>query len=381
MGGSSTPAPSQITAANQIADLQHQSPQIFGMEQTMQPNMAAIGNTVERNNAAAFNQQLYNVSTGPANQLATNQTSQMIQQNQQFGSMAGSAIQQANPWLSQLQGQAQGAYGQGQNTAAQANSLMNQGRSFMDQGTSQENGSYRNLSNAQNGSFVNNSNPTLANLNNTVNGELKLGGNVTQQEMNSVDQTTGSAFAGNGLFNSNLAAGADLLNRDQFSQNRLQQWTGIGSQVQGLNAQQQQNLIGAAQAQGTIGANQMTGGANLMSSGSSMQQAAGQQMMYGMNAQGQSSTQLQSGIQSLVNPDQLNSNISSLMSGYNSSNVTPQYTNSLLGTTSSINSTNAQGQFAANSANTQQKNASNAANTQLAATAAVSSATIAASFA
>lgn len=353
MGGGGVSAPKPVTLQQSINDVTNSAGSVFKTESTYQPQYQGLSQLLSGQNMQNFGAQMGNYVTPAAGNLAQQQYIAQQALYNQYAPGAAAATERANPLLGQQVNASNSLINQGQINNAAGNRMAGQGA--MDTQL------------AMNGNNVIGSNPMLQGLNQMVGSELMQGGNVTNQEMNQVDQSTGSAFAQNGLFNSGSAAGADLLNRDQFSQNRLQQWMGIGNQVQGLNAQTQSNL--------------MTGGQNLMSSGNQLAGISGMQQNFGIGNLAGASGQLQSGINQLVNPGQMNANTQALASAFNPGGVTPQLVPQLLGTAANLNQANSQGQFAASSANAQMQNSQNAATAQLATTAAVSSATIAASFA
>lgn len=353
MGGGGVSSPKPVTLSESIGDVSNSANQVFNTENAYQPQYQQLSNNLSYQNMGNFGANLGNYVTPMAGDLAQQQYIEQTALYNNYAPGAAAATMAANPYLGQQANASNSLISQGGINNAAGNKMTGQGASDTQA--------------AMNGNNVINSNPMLQGLNATVGSELAQGGNVTPQEMAQVDQTTGGAFAANGLFNSQSAAGSALLNRDQFSQNRLQQWMGIGNQVQGLNSATQQNL--------------MTGGQNLMSSGNQLSQIGALQQNFGLGGLGAAQGELQQGINQIVNPNQMNSNMSSLTSAYTPGTVTPQIVPQLLGTAANLNQGNSQGAFAASSANAQLSNQQNAAMMQMGTTAAVSSATIAASFA
>ncbi len=92
--------------------------------------------------------------------------------------------------------------------------------------------------------------PVLDQLNNQALGELQSGGQLTPEQLRQTSQGALSNLPA-GLLNSPQSMAAQLLNRDQFANSRLQQAQQFASGVQGLNTQQS-GLLGnlASQAGG-----------------------------------------------------------------------------------------------------------------------------------
>lgn len=72
----------------------------------------------------------------------------------------------------------------------------------------------------------------LSNMQNTANQQLALGGSLSPQQLSMVDQGTLSGFAQRGMLNGNQSLGADLLARDQYSQQLLGQRMGYAQTAQ-----------------------------------------------------------------------------------------------------------------------------------------------------
>jgi hypothetical protein len=89
--------------------------------------------------------------------------------------------------------------------------------------------------------------PILAELNRQAQSDLAAGGQLTPEQTRDIQQQTRAGFAARGNVLGNQALGAELLNRDQYAQQRLAQRRQFGVQVQGLNLQQLSGLGGVAQ--------------------------------------------------------------------------------------------------------------------------------------
>lgn len=353
MGGGGVSSPAPVTLQESIGDVSNTANQVYGTEAQYQPQYQQLSDYLSAVNMRQTGANMTGYATPEAGNLTAQQYNQQSQLYNQFAPQAAASTLAANPLIGQQINASNSMIQQGQQNSALGNAMV-------------QTGAGQNLS-AMNMNNVINSNPLLAGMNSTANNEIASGGNVTPQEMAQVDQSTGSAYAANGLFNSGSSSAADLLNRDQFSQNRLQQWMGIGNQVAGANVGQQQSLLSGAN--------------NLMTQGNSASQVGAVGQNFGLSNLGGSEGELQQGINQLVNPNQMNANLSSLTSAFTPGTVTPQIVPQLLGTSANLNEANSQGAFAASSANAQLSNQQNAAMMQMGTTAAVSSATIASSFA
>jgi hypothetical protein len=82
--------------------------------------------------------------------------------------------------------------------------------------------------------------PLTAQLQQQASQQLALGGKLSAQEAQDVDQQSRAAFSARGMLNSGASMGAELLNRDQYSQQRMQQQQQFASGVSALADQQQQ---------------------------------------------------------------------------------------------------------------------------------------------
>jgi hypothetical protein len=94
--------------------------------------------------------------------------------------------------------------------------------------------------------------PILQTLNSQANDALAQGGELSPEQLRSVNQATRSLFAQSGMAHGNQALGAELLNRDAAQQARLGAARSFATQVQGLN-QQQNDFVGrGTQIAGTV---------------------------------------------------------------------------------------------------------------------------------
>lgn len=82
--------------------------------------------------------------------------------------------------------------------------------------------------------------PLTQQLQQTASQQLALGGKLSAQEAQDVDQQSMAAFSARGMLNSGASVGSQLLNRDQYSQQRMQQQQQFASGVSQLADQQQQ---------------------------------------------------------------------------------------------------------------------------------------------
>ena len=355
MGGGGVSAPPPVTLGQSINDVTNTAGSVYNTEAQYQPQYQALSNQLSGQNMDAFYGQLAGTAVPGAAGLANAQANYNTSILNNNGQAAGAATMNANPFIGQS-AQASGALiNQGQAGAGQAANMFGQGQSLIGQG----------LSTYGQGS----SNPqTLQQMNDVYN--QNASGALPSSVTNAISQGTGATFAANGLFNSNPAAASNLLNQANYEQARQQQWAGIGAQVQSLNQGEQQ----AGTAQQQVGVSEQQAGSQLFGASALAQN-------FGLGGLQNSAGMLQSGIQSLVNPNQSNANLSALTSTYNPGTVTPQIVPQLLGTSAQLNETNSQGQFAASSANAQLSNSQNAAMMQMGGSAAIASASIASSFA
>lgn len=365
MGGGGVSPPQQVTLGQSIGDITSTEPWVYGAESQYQPQYQQLGQGLSLGSLQNFGNTMEG-TINPAAGYATNQ--QYQQQTGLYGAnapAASQAINANNPYIGQGAAASQGLIGQGQYNQSQANSMISGGQGII-------NNSQGVLGNAQNilrsaqgidtsSQGAINSNSTLAGLNNTVNSNLS--GIIPQSTIAQIAQGSGAAFSANGLFNSGNMAASNLLNQANYQQNRQQQWTSLGNQVQGLNAQQQQNAIAQQSSLAGIGGQYGNIGSSLGSIGGAQQQQgvnlsnySGMQGYFGMGGLQNAGTQLQSGIQSLISPGQYNANLQSLTSSFAPGQVTPQIIPQELGTATGLNEFNAQGQFAANAANAQMQN-------------------------
>ena len=360
MGGGGVQAPKTFSLQDNINQVSGQSQNIWNTERQYQPLYQGLSSQMSGQNVQAFDKTLLGIINPGAQQSAYAQSAGNVGNFSRLGAAAGQAIQTANPLIGQM--------------SQDSRKLVTQGMGQSNFGTGEINdaiaGGKVGVNYALSHGGLSNASPLLSQLNSTVNNNLANNGNVTQQELNQVDQTTGSAFAGNGLFNSSNSAGAALLNRDQFSQNRLQQWTNIGQGVQGLNSQNEAQQVSAILGQEGMG----------LQAGGQMVNAGNMAQNFGLSGLGSSAGMVQNGIEGLVSPNQMNANIQSMSGAYNTGDTTPRIVPQLLGTNMSNNQFNSQGQFAASAANAQLSNQQNAAMMQMGASGAIASASIAASF-
>jgi hypothetical protein len=341
MGGGGVSAPKPVTLSESIGDVTNTASQVFGTESKYQPQYQALGNQLSGNNMDQFISAMGTTAVPNAASIAGQQEGYNLGLLNQYGQQAGAATMSANPFIGQGAQAAGSLINQGQTGALQSGQMFGTGQRQINQG----------MANPQ----------TLQGLNNTVN--QNLSGALPSSVTNAISQGTGATFAANGLFNSNPANASNLLNQANYEQARQQQWASIGSQVQGLNLGQQQ------------------AGTSEQQAGSQLFGASALSQNFGLGGLQNSAGQLQGGIQSIVNPNQLNANLSSFASAYNPGNVTPQLVPQLLGTSAALNETNSQGQFAASSANAQLQSSQNSAMLSAGGSAAIASASIAASFA
>jgi len=369
MGGGGVSAPKPVTLGESIGDVTNTAGPVYNTEAQYQPKYQALSNQLSGQNMNAFYGQAANVavpgSAGLANQQAALNTSIMANRGQQ----AGAATMNANPFIGQSAQASGSLINQGQAGSAQAANMLMSGQGLVGQG--------QGLVGQGLGTFGQGSaNPqTLQNLNNTVN--QNISGALPSSVTNAISQGTGATFAANGLFNSNPAAASNLLNQANYEQARQQQWTNLGSQVQSLNQGEQQ----AGTAEQQVGVGQQQAGVSQQQAGTQLFGASSLAQNFGIGGLQNSAGMLQSGINGLVNPNQMNANLAALTSAYTPGTVTPQIVPQLLGTSAQLNETNSQGQFAASSANAQLQNQQSASMMSAGASAAVASASIAASFA
>lgn len=97
---------------------------------------------------------------------------------------------------------------------------------------------------------------TTQGLQSLANSQLALGGHTTQQEQDLVAQASRAADSARGVFHSSASNANELLNEDQFSQQRLQQREGFATNVsQEVNAENQTAQNFAANTQSAVLAN------------------------------------------------------------------------------------------------------------------------------
>jgi hypothetical protein len=108
------------------------------------------------------------------------------------------------------------------------------------------------LSTAQGGAldFFNQISPVLQQtFGSQISPVLESGGALTAEQGRDVTQATRAAFAARGNIGGNQAIGAELLNRDQYRQQRFNQALGQAGQIQGLETGGLNQLTGVEQAE------------------------------------------------------------------------------------------------------------------------------------
>ncbi len=90
-------------------------------------------------------------------------------------------------------------------------------------------------------------NSLMGQLSSTAQQQLALGGSISPQEMDMLNQQNEAGFASRGMFNTSQSLVSDLLNQDQFTNARLGQRLGWAQGVQGLQNQTAGQLGSLAQ--------------------------------------------------------------------------------------------------------------------------------------
>jgi hypothetical protein len=369
MGGGSAPkAPAPVTIGQDISQIVGNNTNILGAEQFMEPSLAGLSNQISGQNVNAFMQMLNgSMNTGAANSAAYGNAFNVGQFGSsipgvsssilgQQGNIA-SAVTAANPALQYSDPAIQGALNN-----------FNSADTTLKDATGVLNSAGGNLEGLLSPMGLGGQMGQLAQS------QLALGGTLSPQELNMVDQQTAATFSQNGLFNSNPAAATDLLNRDQYSQQRLAQREGFANQTEN-------SLTNTAGTLGQIGS-------GLGQVGSAYGQIGSQEGALGTglaNIQNQAQLGLNSDIigatQAYANPNMFSNEQGMLASMFKNNNSLPTFIDSLIGTANSNGQFNAQSQFAAQSAQAQLQNQQTAGYLSAGTSLAIGTATIAASFA
>jgi hypothetical protein len=349
MGGGKAPqAPAPVTIGQDISQIVGNNTNILGAEQFMEPSLAGLSNQISGQNVNAFMQMLNGgINTGAGNAAGAGNAFNVGQFGSTLPGMSSdilgqqgniaSAVTAANPALQYSAPAIQGAL----NNFNSADATLKDATGVL---------------NSAGGSLEGMLSPTGlgGQMGQLAQSQLALGGTLSPQELNMVDQQTAATFSQNGLFNSNPAAATDLLNRDQYSQQRLAQREGFANQT--MNS-----LTNTA---GTLG----QVGSGLGQIGSTYGQIGSQEGQIGTNLaniQNQAQMGLTSDIlgatQAYANPNNFWNEQGMLASMFKNNNSLPTFIDSLIGTANSNGQFNAQSQFAAQAANAQLQNQQNAA--------------------
>ena len=134
--------------------------------------------------------------------------------------------------------------------------------------------------------------PDVANNINVTQQQLALGGNISQQEQDMVSQASRSADSARGIFDSNASVSNELLNLDQYSQQRLMARENQANAASSQGMTQIQNEAGNAMTMSGINQqslfNMLSGSANVANQGLqtqlSQQEAGANTANAGVNA-------------------------------------------------------------------------------------------------
>ena len=276
MGGSpSAQAPAAPDTAKEYAESQQtyikNAPALYAEESQYQPlynQMNAQMNVADMNTYSQLYQQQLPGLTTAADQANTQAIASQVGNMQQFGSQVTNAMYASNPAFGQLQGAANAELNQAQTPDATLTGIRNQVQSAIPGeqqaysdisnqvrgNTEQVNAQLQGLSNkvgadptAGDLTQIRNQvasdprsaifnqtagqvmgqlgqvDPLTQQLKDSASQQLALGGKLSAQEAQDVDQQSMAAFSARGMLNSGASVGAQLLNRDQYSQQRMQQ--------------------------------------------------------------------------------------------------------------------------------------------------------------
>lgn len=281
------------------------------LEQQLPAAQQALQGT--QNMAIQNAMQQYNQNVGNINQsvMANNPALQQIQSIAQQQQAATTPDQTLQGLLNQSQQQTAGGVQQLQGLASQAGTMFNQQNANL-QGLTDQAGQYTgqgvsdlrgiagqaaadtrsDIFNQTKGAVMGqlgNLDPVTQNLSDLAQQQLSLGGQVSQQGLQDADQAARAAYSARGMLNSSGSIAAEVLNRDQVQQARLQQreqfGMGVGGMVQAETQQRTANAMGLTQTD--INATQQN-----QALAGQMYQAAGQL--------GQAGTQLQGSLQGQI---------------------------------------------------------------------------------
>ena len=303
MGGSPTvnppaaPDPGQEYNSATGAYIQN-APQLYAEESQYQPlynQMNAQMNVQDMNTYATAYQQALPGLTQSADQANTQALASQVGNIQQFGSQVTQGMMGSNPAFGQLQNAANQELQQGQTADPTLSGILGQVQGAIpgqqaqyaniagqvQQNTGQTNQQFQNISNqvgAENTTDVANlsairnqvaadprsaifnqtagqvmgnlgqQDPLTAQMEQQASSQLAQGGQLSAQQAQQVDQQSMAAFSARGMLNSGASVGAQLLNRDQYSQQRLaaaQQNAQSVSQIADTQQQERtQNALG-----------------------------------------------------------------------------------------------------------------------------------------
>lgn len=313
------------------------APALYQEESTYQPlynQMNTQMNLADMNAYSSMYQQQLPALTNAADAANTQAIGSQVQNLQNYGGAVTQAMYASNPAYGQIQSAANTELAQGQMAdptlsgiqSQIMNAIPGQQQAYnniaaqVQQGTGQVNTALQGLSNqvagdttAQDLAQIRNqvaADPRSAIFNQTANQvmgavgqvdpltqqlqqqasqQLALGGKLSAQEAQDVDQQSMAAYSARGMLNSGASVGAQLLNRDQYSQQRMQQQQQFATGVSQLADTQQQERT-----QNAIGLT----GLDISATQNNMQMAGSMtQAISGIN---QANTALQSGLQGQI---------------------------------------------------------------------------------
>ena len=298
MGGApSVQAPAAPDTSKEYAESQQtyikNAPRLYQEESQYQPLYNTMNQQMNSANIAAYGQQYQQMLPGltqSADQANTQAIASQVGNMQQFGGQVTQAMMASNPAFGQLQGAANRELAAGQTPDATLSGILNQVQgaipgqqqaysnisSQVQGNTAQQNQQFQALSNqagAQNATDVSaltqirnqvagdprseifnqtagqvmgqlgQVDPLTAQLKQQASQQLALGGKLSSQEAQDVDQASRASFSARGMLNSGASVGAELLNRDQYSQQRRQQQQAFASGVSQIADTQQQERV------------------------------------------------------------------------------------------------------------------------------------------